>query len=48
MKNTRKDKYYLSYRNIHETVMKPAGEIIASGYSFDVIVAIAAAGRSPG
>ena len=41
------EKYYLSYTQIHKTVKKLAGDILASGYEFDVIVAIATWGFIP-
>ncbi len=41
------EKYYLSYSEIHKTLKKLAGQIKASGFEFDVIVAIGTGGFIP-
>ena len=41
------EKYYLSYSEIHKTLKKLAGRIKASGFKFDVIVAIGTGGFIP-
>jgi hypoxanthine phosphoribosyltransferase len=41
------DKLYFTYQHIHKLVQKLVQEINASGYSFDVIVAIGTGGFIP-
>ena len=41
------DKYYLSYRQIHETVKQLARRIEAAGFDPDVVVAIGTGGFIP-
>ena len=41
------EKIYLSYNDIHKTIKRLAGEILDSGYSPDVIVAIGTGGFIP-
>jgi hypoxanthine phosphoribosyltransferase len=41
------DKYYFSYSQIHKSVRRLADQIRASGYCFDLIVAIATGGFIP-